>query len=924
MKIKCLFLVTAMIGFALSISAQNVITGRVLDAKYHDPLPGATVSIKGQTDFTITGLDGAFELEVSEDMLTIVFTFISFESQEIEVTTLGSTTNMGIIYLKESDITMKEIYVIADRAKERETPVAVSTIDRKEIEEQLGSRDVPLVMNNTPSVYATQSGGGAGDARINVRGFNQRNVAIMINGVPVNDMENGWVYWSNWDGISDAASSIQMQRGMSAVNLATPSIGGTMNIITSPTGQQAGGSAKVEYGTGNLMKTSLTGHTGMIGEKLALNTSLVYKQGDGIMDKAWTEAYAYYFGASYSVNKLHKLELFALGAPQRHGQNSYKQNVASYNTDFANKIGADSAVASHRFIEQGHTFNQTWAPISGYESKQYWNGKTHSRYSDDYMNVVENYFHKPLVNMNWYARWASNLTQYTTVYYSGGTGGGTGTFGKIYRRDADGRLGDADHKYSAGPSPYAFDFDTTIVVNQAPAGTYYMDKKPITKAEGESIGIMRNSVNNQWTVGALSKLQLLVGENIKAVAGVDWRTAKIFHFREVRDLMGGDYFIYKLNQFDISDDDYKKVLGDKIDYNFTNTVDWIGGYLQGEYSSDAVTAYVTGGYSAIKYSYTNHFVRAEADTTKELYAETKQLPGFQLKGGFAYRPITGLNIFVNYGNISKSPIFDNVINDITASVATDPTNELFNAVEGGIFYENEDKTMDFRANYYFTQWNNRTMSVEIFNPDGSEGYVFVEGMNQRHKGAEFEAMFQPVKYFRIGAFASFGNWVYTNNVSGQYKDYSTGNEDTVTYNYNVKNLKVGDAPQTQFGAQITVFPIKGLRIQADYRYYDNFYADWDPFTRTDEADISQVWKTPAYGIMDFHVSYDLPLKGKVGLSIFGHLFNALDEIYVQDATDNSKYNGYYGTENALSHTANSADVYLGLPRFFNAGLSVRF
>jgi hypothetical protein len=45
---------------------------------------------------------------------------------------------------------------------------------------------------------------------------------------------------------------------------------------------------------------------------------------------------------------------------------------------------------------------------------------------------------------------------------------------------------------------------------------------------------------------------------------------------------------------------------------------------------------------------------------------------------------------------------------------------------------------------------------------------------------------------------------------------------------------------------------------------------------------------------------------------------------VQDATDNSKYNGYYGTENALSHTANSADVYLGLPRFFNAGLSVRF
>ena len=45
-------------------------------------------------------------------------------------------------------------------------------------------------------------------------------------------MENGWVYWSNWDGVGDATSSIQMKRSISS-NLAT-SIGGTMNIITDP------------------------------------------------------------------------------------------------------------------------------------------------------------------------------------------------------------------------------------------------------------------------------------------------------------------------------------------------------------------------------------------------------------------------------------------------------------------------------------------------------------------------------------------------------------------------------------------------------------------------------------------------------------------------------------------------------------------
>ena len=113
-----------------------------------------------------------------------------------------------------------------------ETPVAVSTIRAEDIALKLSTQEFPEILKSTPGVYATKSGGGFGDGRINLRGFNSENVAVMINGVPQNDMENGWVYWSNWDGVGDATSSIQMQRGLSAVNLATPSIGGTMNTAS--------------------------------------------------------------------------------------------------------------------------------------------------------------------------------------------------------------------------------------------------------------------------------------------------------------------------------------------------------------------------------------------------------------------------------------------------------------------------------------------------------------------------------------------------------------------------------------------------------------------------------------------------------------------------------------------------------------------
>ena len=248
-----------------------------------------------------------------------------------------------------------------------------------------------MIMNMTPSVYATPQGGGAGDARMVVRGFNQSNVAIMINGVPINDMENGWVYWSNWDGVADATSSIQIQRGLSAINLATPSVGGTMNIITSPAEMRAGATARLEYGSGNFIKTTFSAHTGLINNKFAASVAAVRKVGEGVIDKTWTDAWAYYVGLSYNVNKNHRLEIYAVGAPQRHGQNLYKQNVAAYSHEYATELGAsDSTLMKFPEASSGRLYNENWNEVnSSYNAKQYWNGKEHDRYATDFMNERE-------------------------------------------------------------------------------------------------------------------------------------------------------------------------------------------------------------------------------------------------------------------------------------------------------------------------------------------------------------------------------------------------------------------------------------------------------------------------------------------------------------------------------------------------------
>ncbi|RLD15973.1 TonB-dependent receptor, partial [candidate division KSB1 bacterium] len=214
------FLILLLSIFVSTYAIAGSIAGKVVDKQTGKPLVGANVYLKGTTIGAATDENGMYYIKVDDGTYTLVANYVGYADQAVRIKVKGDVRHD---FALTEYLFSKTIEVVADRAQERVTPVAFTNVDDAEMETALGSRDIPLVLNETPSIYSTQQGGGAGDARINVRGFNQRNVAIMINGVPVNDMENGWVYWSNWDGVGDATASIQVQRGLSAVNLATPS-----------------------------------------------------------------------------------------------------------------------------------------------------------------------------------------------------------------------------------------------------------------------------------------------------------------------------------------------------------------------------------------------------------------------------------------------------------------------------------------------------------------------------------------------------------------------------------------------------------------------------------------------------------------------------------------------------------------------------
>ena len=900
--------------------AQSVV-GVVTDVD-SNPLGGANVVVEGSDLGAVASETGFFSIKVGSGTHTVTVTFIGYSSQSQEVV-VGEEDVKVDFALAIDAITLTDVEVLASRASEK-TPVAYTTVGKEEMELRLGSQDIPMALNTTPSVYATQQGGGAGDARINIRGFNQRNVAVMINGVPQNDMENGWVYWSNWDGVADVAQSIQVQRGLSAVNLATPSIGGTMNIITDPTQYEKGGRYKQEFGAGGFLKTTLTGHTGLIGDKLALSGTIVRKTGDGIIDKTWTDAWAYYFGASYAISDDQRFELYAVGAPQRHGQNLYKQNIATYSQELAGDIDGydESAYADGAKFETeaGRTFNQNWGPVSSdYKGKQYWymygvgglfGGGNQDRYNPNFLNERENFFHKPLVNLNHFLNINEKTKLSSVLYWSGGSGGGTGTYGSSFRSPAV----DGNKWYAS--SPWAWNWDGAIAANSSNVDTDFH------ATDSRSKGILRNSINRQNTIGLISKLNYDVSDDLKLQAGVDWRTAGIEHAREVRDLLGGDYYV------DYADDnasDGKVVgLGDIIAYHNSTTVDWIGGFLQGNYTKDKLNVYGMGGLSSIKYSYQDHF------TVANEVIKADAISTMQFKGGAFYDIDDNVGIFGNFGYVEKPPIMDNVIY-YDGTVASDPANEKFVSTEAGVNFSTENVAVKVSA--YNTDWIDRNLTKSVQTGQGSSGdtdVIFLSGINQKHQGLEVEADAKISNMLSLKGVISLGTWKFDGDANGNYQEdeYNEAGQvvgqKTTPYDYALNGLMVGDQPQTSYVVGASLTPIKGLKVQGIYKMYDKNYSDWSPDAREydgddSNADRSQVWQAPAYNRLDLHASYKLPISN-YDVSLTGHVFNALDALYVQDAVDNSKYNGF-GDKLHLPH---NAEVFLGTPRYFNLGLTVNF
>ena len=923
-----------------TLSAQTI-TGTVIDGELKEPLLGANVLIKGTSHGTSTDENGKFTLKTTQKKGTLEVSFIGFKTQDVPFTIVKGKASIQITLLPDAqELTGTTVIgnTLMDIAKERKTPVAVSTIRAADIVNKIGNQEFPELLNKTPSVHATKSGGGYGDSKINIRGFGNENIAVMINGMPINDMENGKVYWSNWAGISDVTSSMQVQRGLGASKIAIASVGGTINIVTRASDMQEGGTVSASLGNNGFYKVMGAYNTGKSKKGWSSSVLLSRTAGATYVNSTDFESYNYFFALGYTPNEKHSFQFMFTGAPQWHHQRSTHITIADYL-----KYGEDG--------KPNLRYNSDWGNYKGSE-----------------FNFRRNVYHKPVMMLNWDWNIDEQSSISTVAYASFGRGAGTRDAGSAWTgsfqqdgrpttltasnfRTEDGQI-DMERIINYNRGEDVSTPNQTVAVHGTPyvANAYRRVTMPNGRTTGVTEGFARKAaVNSHNWFGFLTSFNHKLSEKFSFSVGLDGRYYKGYHYEVPSNLLGAEYFQDNSNKNLTSPRNISYTLSDKPSFNpfggsiesldnqitFSNdgNVRWLGAFGQVEYTTQKLSAFAQWSSSIQAFQRIDHFLKpgtlALKNRPKTAQPETttyKSIPGYNMKAGANYNIDEHHNVFVNVGYYSRQPFFNSVYPNYKNFVNPNLTNEKILGLELG--YGFRWQSISANLNVYRTSWKDRYVRRD--NWDGNTRY-FAEmlGVTEIHQGVELDAAYRINDYVKVNGMFSLGDWFYQGGarvntfLTEDNSEYILSGKSSSQFDVDLDKLKVGESAQMTANLGVVVTPYENFNIDLSWHYVNNLYARLDITSLVRSSQISSL-KLPQYNLFEGGASYKFVFgkKQKQAVTVLANVNNILDTTYISESDTNQV------VDNSTRDTYKGIDVrnrvFFGFGRTWNVGLKYQF
>ncbi len=810
-----------------TIMGQTKITGKVVDES-NQPLPSASVLVKGTTNGTTTDFDGKFTLKSKTNSGVLVISFVGYETKEIAFS--SAKTNLGTIKLVEGGDVLDEIVIIGtgivDLAKDRKTPIAVSTIKAAEIQEKGGNFDLPELLVATPSVQTSKEGG-YGDGQMSIRGFSQINTAFLLNGQPINGMEDGKMYWSNWSGILDIANAVQVQRGLGSSKLAISSVGGTVNIVTKTVDKKEGGFISGMMANDNYYKTSTYYSTGLMENGLAVSAMLGHWQGDGYRNGTMGQGQTYFLSFGYKPNDNNIFNFLVTGAPQWHGD--------------------AWAVDLQTYLDKGRKFNAMYGTKDG---KEY--------------PGARNFYHKPIINFSW--DWTINdRSKLSTVAYGSlGRGGYAYPSGALW-----GKVSGDDG---------GIDFDAQVAENTGGHSSGYMRGS----YNGHNwYGLLSNfetEINENVTLNFGGDVRLYNGIHFRAptdLLGGDGVSVDHNGTQLLVDNVYGGYNPWTA-VFNFNNSHDQRVYRD-----YSENINYYGVFGQIEYSKDKLSTFFQGAISNQTHQRTEYWYVAQNDTPED--SDKVSNMGYNVKGGLAYEISDASKVFGNFGYYSRQPFHDDLfVSGSRSNTLNNPAtgNESVTGIELG--YSTKGENYNVNLNLYSTTWGNRTRRQT--NALDNTHVDVITGIEEVHNGVELDVNFRATSQLTLKGFVSVGDWRFNGVAKGKTYD-EDGN---IINGGNAAQIDV-DGEYVR-GAQTTVGLFadykfgNGFVFDMGQRFYGNNHGNISSST-------GKAIYLPGYSLIDTGLSYKLKLKNRKSINFRFNINNLADTFYISSAGGSTPVTG---------------------------------
>lgn len=668
-----------------------------------------------------------------------------------------------------------------------------------------------------------------GAVRFRIRGYDADMFSTYINGIPMENLDNGFTPYGQWGGLNDAFRNRDVSHGMRLTPYAFGDFGGLTYIDTRASYQRNQTSFNYALSNRNYNHRLMFSHsTGLNknGWAFSVNASRRWAE-EGYAEGSYYDGWSFFGAVDKRFNDKHLLSFVAFATPTESGRQG-------------------ASVEEMYDIAGTKYYNPYW----GYQ-----NGRKRNS------SIARSFQPVGILSHDW------KITDKMSLYTAG-------SFSKGYRSTTG-----LDWYNAADPRPDyyrylpSYQLDPTfkeelmaamksdVNMRQINWDNMYMVNRSSWERFDNADGIPGNSIYGRRSHYILEEriiditkynfntiMNAALKPHIDLTAGLTYQYQANNYYKKIEDLLGGDYYVdvnqfaerdfpanNTVNQNDLNRPNRIVREGDRVGYDYDIHIRKASAFVQSNVRLRKVDFF-----AAAEHSYTAFW--REGNVRNGLFpnnsygkSKTNHFYNYGVKGGATYK-IDGRNyVYANAGYQTRAPFFENAyIAPRTRDLLQDNiVNEKISTVEGG--YVMNAPTVKIRFNGYYTRFEDGLNVLTFYNDEyrNFTNYA-VSNIDKEHMGIEFGTEVKVYKGLSLNAAASIGRHRY---ISRQRATVTVDNSAEVLSSNNViySNNYYVPTPQEAYTFGFDYRSPKFWFLNMNVNFFNKMYLDFNPIRRTSTA-----------------------------------------------------------------------------------------